>query len=158
MNPIVKQITVDASQETAFRLFTEGIDRWWPKEHHIGASPSKEERIEPRVGGRWYSLNEDGSESNVGRVLVWDPFGRVVLTWQITGEWAFDPDFVTEVDVRFIPTGDRRTRVVLEHRHLERFGAGAGQMHGIFDSDEGWAKTLRAFASVADSAARTVAS
>ena len=32
--PVEKQIKVGLSQEAAFRLFTEGLDKWWPLATH----------------------------------------------------------------------------------------------------------------------------
>jgi uncharacterized protein YndB with AHSA1/START domain len=147
--PIHKEIVVNASQERCFRVFTAGIDKWWPRDHHIGSSPLKECRIEPRVGGRWFSTHEDGSETDVGKVLVWDPSRRLTLTWQITAAWKFDPNFVTEVELNFTPEGPKKTRVLLEHRKLEAYGAAAEAMHKTFDSDDAWVRTLRQFADVA---------
>jgi hypothetical protein len=144
---IEKQITVATSQQRAFRVFTDGIDRWWPREHHIGASPMKRLVLEGKPGGRWYAICEDGSECDTGRVLAWEPPGRVLLAWQITGEWRYDPSFSTEVEVKFIAEGAKQTRVELEHRQLERFGAKAD---AIFEQmDPGWMKQLERWAKVA---------
>jgi uncharacterized protein YndB with AHSA1/START domain len=148
--PVRKEIVVGASQERAFRVFTEGINRWWPREHHIGKSPLKEMRIESRVGGRWFSICEDGSECGVGKVLVWEPPQRVVLAWQITAQWQFDPEFVTEAEVTFTVEGPKRTRVNIEHRNMERFGVDAEKLRAEFDSPGGWASTLSHFAKVAE--------
>lgn len=141
---IKKSITVEASQERAFNVFTAGIDRWWPRDHHIGASPLERSVIEPRVGGRWYAIHQDKSETDVGRVLAWEPNGRVTLTWQITAEWKFDPSFVTEVDVQFIVEGPRKTRVELEHKYIERYGVKTEEMRKAFE-DGGWERTLGEF-------------
>jgi uncharacterized protein YndB with AHSA1/START domain len=143
---IRKEITVAATQERSFRFFTENITDWWPKEHHIGSAPAVREIIEPRVGGRWYSLNVDGSETSVGKVLVWEPFGRLVLSWQITAQWESDPRFETEVEIGFSSADGKSTTVTLEHRQLERFGPKAAEMQGMFDSENGWTKTLRSYA------------
>ena len=53
--PVRKTVRVKASPQTAFEVFTAGIDRWWPKTHGIGTAPLRESVIEPFVGGRWYS-------------------------------------------------------------------------------------------------------
>ncbi len=142
---IKKSITVEASQQRAFRVFTDGIDRWWPREHHIGQSPLERFIIEPRQGGRWYSVGKDGSEADVGRVRAWEPYSRVLLTWQITSEWKFDPDFITEVEVTFTAEAPRRTRVELEHRNLEKFGDKAEELRKTFESDGGWNSMLGLF-------------
>lgn len=149
IEPVRKRVMVAASAERAFRVFTEGMDRWWPREHHIGTSPLKRAVLEPRAGGRWYAVSEDGSECDTGKVLVWDPPRRLVLAWQITAEWKFDANFLTEVEVSFIPEGPKRTRVELEHRNLDRYGAGAGDLRKSIDSPGGWGTMLEAFASVA---------
>jgi uncharacterized protein YciI/uncharacterized protein YndB with AHSA1/START domain len=145
MISVKKQIVVETSQQRAFRTFTDGIDRWWPREHHIGPSPLERMVVEPRAGGRWYSICQDGSEINVGKVVAWEPPGRLVLTWQLTAAWTYDPAFSTEIEVSFIAEGARRTRVELEHKQLERYGADSETMKKMLDSDDAWAHSLAAF-------------
>jgi uncharacterized protein YndB with AHSA1/START domain len=53
----------------------------------------------------------------------------------------------TEVEVQFTAEAAGRTKVVLEHRKLEQFGAAAEQMRNIFGSDNGWTGILRGYAS-----------
>ena len=91
-----KTITVRTSVEHAFSVFTEGYDSWWPRSHHIGKSPMKEGIIEPRVGGRCYTKQVDGTESDWGQILEWEPPHRFVLAWQITHEWGYEPDAATQ--------------------------------------------------------------
>jgi hypothetical protein len=76
MTSIKKELIVEASQATAFKVFTEKMDVWWPRTHHIGITPMTEMVLEPALNGRWYSRHEDGSEANVGYILKWDPHGR----------------------------------------------------------------------------------
>ncbi|MEO7084745.1 MAG: SRPBCC family protein [Gemmatimonadaceae bacterium] len=147
--PVRRQVVVEASAEHAFRVFTEGVDRWWPREHHIGKSPMAKAILEPRAGGRWYAVSQDGSECDTGKVLVWEPPHRLVLAWQITATWQFDPDFVTEVEVTFTPQGDKKTLVVLEHRNLERYGAQAEGLRASLDAAGGWGKLLQMFSDAA---------
>jgi len=142
---VKKQIVVEASQQRSFRTFTDGIDRWWPREHHIGASPLERMIVEPRAGGRWYSVCKDGSEVEVGKVVAWEPPGRLVLAWQLTAAWQYDPAFSTEIEVGFFAEGPRRTRVELEHKQLERYGADAEAVKKTFESDDAWAASLAAF-------------
>jgi uncharacterized protein YndB with AHSA1/START domain len=150
--PVKKETVVEASQERAFRVFTSGINRWWPREHHIGTSPLKTMVIEERAGGRWYAICEDGSECGVGKVLAWEPPRRILLAWQITAEWQYDPDFVTEAEVNFVVEGAKRTRVTIEHRNLERFGVKADALRKELDSPGGWEATIGHFAKVAEAA------
>lgn len=147
--PVTKQLTVNTSQAQAFRVFTEGMDRWWPREHHIGASPMRKMLLEPRAGGRWYAVCEDGTECDIGKVLVWDPPARLVLAWQVTAQWAFDPGFSTEVEVRFAAESARRTRVHFEHRQLERYGEAAPALRGQLDDPKGWQGNLERYARAA---------
>ena len=149
MTSVKKQIVVETSQQRAFRTFTDGIDRWWPRDHHIGQSPLERMIVEPRAGGRWYSICKDGSEVDVGKVLAWEPPQRLVLSWQITAQWQYDPAFSTEVEIGFFAEGPRRTRVELEHRQLERFGGDAETMQKAFDSDDAWVASLQGFAAAA---------
>ncbi len=145
-----KTVTVKASPERAFRVFTEGIDTWWPRTHHIGKSPSTGGFLEGRVGGRCYSTHEDGSECDWGSVLVWEPPRRLVIAWQVTPSWGYEPDLAkaSEVEVRFTPEGDGQTRVDLEHRHFERHGAGGDTMRNAVDG--GWVGILECFRAVVD--------
>jgi uncharacterized protein YndB with AHSA1/START domain len=79
-------------------------------------------------------------------VLTWEPHTRLVLSWEITADWQHDPNLKTEVEVRFIADGKNGTRVELEHRRLDLYGARRDEIRGIFDSDAGWKALLDAFA------------
>jgi hypothetical protein len=143
---VQRTIVVDVDQQRAFTVFTEGINTWWPREHHIGEAPLDEVFIEPKEGGRWYSTHEDGSETKSGHVVSWEPPGRVVLAWQIGADWKYDPALVTEVEVTFIAETPDRTRVELEHRNLDRFGEAAEQMRDVFSSEGGWNGMMELYA------------
>jgi len=146
-----KTITVKTSVEHAFSVFTDGYDSWWPRTHHIGKAPMKEAIIEPRVGGRCYTKQVDGTESDWGQILEWDPPHRFVLAWQITHQWGYEPDLAksSEVEIRFTPV-DGGTRVDLEHRHFERMGPGGDAMRVGVDSAGGWGGLLELFAARAE--------
>jgi uncharacterized protein YndB with AHSA1/START domain len=142
--PVRKTVNVKALPARAFDVFTAGMARWWPASHSIGASPLASVVLEPRVGGRWYGVGEDGSQDDWGHVLVWDPPARLVLAWQIGADWKFDPALVTEVEIRFIPEGST-TKVELEHRLLERMGEDAARAREAVDSPNGWTAILALF-------------
>lgn len=140
---IHKEIEVKAPIERAFRIFTGRMGEWWSKDFSINrGTAQKDVVIEPRAGGRWYEVGEDGSECEWGRVLEWDEPRRVLLAWQINTKWRYDPQFETTVDVRF-EERDGVTLVTFEHRDLERFGEAAArhaeQMGG------GWGKLLERY-------------
>ena len=144
--PVRKSVRVSAPPQRAFEVFTAGIGRWWPKSHHIGSAELDTQVIEPKVGGRWFERGVDGAECEIGKVLVWEPPSRLVLGWQLNADWKFDPDLVTEVEVRFLPDGANATRVELEHRNLERLRDRAEALRQQIDSPEGWGGLLQLFA------------
>lgn len=145
--PIVRSTTVKAAPDKAFERFTRHMAKWWPPHYQIGGAPFQEIVLEPRVGGRWLERDADGNEASWGKVLVWEPPARVVLAWQLTSQFKFDPDFETELEITFEPAGTG-TRVTLEHRNLERYGADAARMREMLDS--GWPSVVQLFASFAD--------
>jgi uncharacterized protein YndB with AHSA1/START domain len=146
--PVRKSVTVKASAEHAFEVFTAGFDSWWPRSHHIGKSPMKKAIVEGTAGGRCYSEQVDGTECDWGTVLVWEPPRRFVMAWQITGQWQYEPELArsSEVEVRFTPAPDGSTRVDLEHRCFHRHGASADAMRTAVDAPGGWSGALQLFA------------
>jgi len=153
--PVRKSVFVQASPARAFEVFTAGIDRWWPKSKGIGGTPIRESIIEPFVGGRWYTIFEDGRQAVVGHVLIWQPGQRLVITWGISAEWKPDPrpEFTSEVELRFLADVPGCTRVELEHRNFERMGPAAGEtMRNSVDG--GWPTMLELFAKASAAAIR----
>jgi uncharacterized protein YndB with AHSA1/START domain len=149
IEPVKKEVVVNVPAERAFRVFTEGVDKWWPRQHHIGKSPLKRTVIESGVGGRWYSVCEDGTECDVGKVITWDPPKKLLLSWQITSTWQYDPSFQTEVAVDFVALGPSSTKVTLEHRNLHRYGVAAADIRKQIDQPGGWLLIMEEFARVA---------
>jgi uncharacterized protein YndB with AHSA1/START domain len=141
-------IVVEAPIDRTFSVFTEDIGSWWPPEHHILEGELGEMVFEPGVGGHVYDRAVDGSECRWARVLAYEPPNRVVFSWDITTSWQIetDPEQTSEVEVRFIAEAPGRTRVELEHRNLERHGAGWEKMRDAVGSPEGWGVGLRRFA------------
>ena len=144
--PIRRSVLVQTSQQEAFDAFTSRMGRWWNPAFSISPTraPIKDVIIEPRTGGKWFERGDDGSECQWGKVLTWEAPTRVVLAWQITSQWQFGPEFLTEVEVRFTPEG-AGTRVDLEHRLLERYDAAEADMRGNFESPAGWGGLLERF-------------
>jgi uncharacterized protein YndB with AHSA1/START domain len=144
-----KSVTVEAPPGKAFDVFTTGFGRWWPASHSIGKSALTTAVIEPKAGGRWYEIGEDGSECDWGEVLAWEPPSRVTLAWRIGADWRYDPALLTEVDVRFVALGENATRVELEHRLLENMGEAAEAARQTFESEHGWGGILDGYAAEA---------
>jgi uncharacterized protein YndB with AHSA1/START domain len=152
-NSLRKVVSVQAPPAVAWRVFTEKMATWWPlATYKIGKANAVDAVIEPRVGGRWYERGDDGSTCDWGRVLSWEPPSRLVLSWDISADWQYDPDLKTEVEVRFIALGKDGTRVELEHRGLDRYGARRDEMRSIFDAEGGWGRLLELFARAAAAA------
>src|SRR5215469_16446385 len=145
-------VTVAVPIQTAFRVFTEGFDTWWPRTHHIAQVDLAEAVLERREGGRWYERGVDGSECEWGRVLAWDPPRRLVVSWHLDGDFEYDadPSRASEVEVRFTADGSDRTRVQLEHRHLERHGRESGEkLRAGVSGEGGWRALMRDYAETA---------
>ncbi|MET0633370.1 MAG: SRPBCC family protein [Xanthobacteraceae bacterium] len=149
--PVRKSIRVNASQAHAFDVFTSGLGRWWPRNMGIGRMPMKAAVMETRLGGRWYELAEDGSQATVGKIIVWEPPQRFVMTWEINSEWKPDSTVSSEVEVRFIADGANTTRVEVEHRKFEQMGAEGGASMRK-DVDGGWPGLLERFKTEAEAA------
>ena len=144
------EIVVEAPIERAFSVFTDGFGSFKPREHNLLGVDIAETVFEPRVGGHVYDRGVDGSECRWARVLAYERPHRVVMSWDINPQWQVetDPEKTSEVEVRFFAEAPDRTRVELEHRHLDRHGEGWEQVREGVDSDGGWPLYLRRFADV----------
>jgi uncharacterized protein YndB with AHSA1/START domain len=153
VNSVRKTISVNAPQEVAWRVFTEQLGTWWPlTQYKIGKVNAIDAVIEPRLGGRWYERGEDGSTCDWGSVLAWEPPSRLLLSWDVNADWQYDPALKTELEIRFIRQGTGITRVELEHRKLDRYGARRDEMREIFDKTGDWGQLLALFARLAEGA------
>lgn len=144
-----RSVTVKAPVQRAWDVYTAGYGSWYPKEHFLGAGPAETVGYEPWTGGRWYERQPDGTELMWGRVLSWEPPGRLLLAWMVGGDWQCDPDpaHASEVEVTFTALDAEHTEVVLEHRGIERHGDGAGSIErGVSDDSMGHALYLRRYA------------
>ncbi|HVY97172.1 MAG TPA: SRPBCC family protein [Solirubrobacterales bacterium] len=141
-------VVVETPIERAFAVFTEEIGSWWNPDHHILEGELAEMVFEPRVGGHIYDRATDGSECRWARVLAYDPPNLLVFSWDIDLQWQLetDPARASEVEVRFIAESPERTRVELEHRHLDRHGDGWERMREAVGAENGWPAGLQAFA------------
>ena len=144
------EVVVEAPIERAFSVFTDGFGRFKPAEHNLLGVDIAETVFEPREGGHIYDRGVDGSECRWARVLAYEPPERVTFSWDIGTNWQIesDPERTSEVEVRFVAEGPERTRVELEHRHLDRHGDGSDGMRAAVDSGDGWPLYLRRYAEV----------
>jgi uncharacterized protein YndB with AHSA1/START domain len=126
-----KSVTVPLPVEKAFSLFTAGIDMWWPFEDHSLGGEKTESAVFDVDAKRLYERQADGSEHDWADIVEWEPPNRFLLNWRVN---PARPD--TELEVSFSADGDA-TRVDLEHRGFERYGA-----EGRASYDEGWDNVL----------------
>jgi uncharacterized protein YndB with AHSA1/START domain len=144
------EVVVKAPIERAFQVFTQQFDRIKPRDHTMLVVEIAESVFEPRVDGRVYDRGVDGSECQWARVLAYEPPDRIVFSWDISPAWQIESDLAktSEVEVRFIAEAPTRTRVELEHRHLDRHGEGwEGVREGV-RGDDGWPLYLDRFSSI----------
>ena len=126
---VIVSIRVSASPQRAFEVFTEEIGEWWSSHPLFPLSPGGDGvlRFEPGEGGRLVASLSDGDEFEVGRISVWAPGERLVLTWRHA---SFAADQTTEVEVRFEPVGEQ-TRVTVEHRGWDSIPQDHAARHGF---------------------------
>jgi uncharacterized protein YndB with AHSA1/START domain len=142
------EVVVAAPLARAFDVFTRRFGDFKPKEHNMLGSPIAETVFEPHVGGHIVDRGEDGSECRWARILAYDPPDRVVFSWDISPRWEVvaDAEQTSEVEVSFTAESDASTRVVLEHRHLDRHGSGWESLREGVDGDGGWPLYLARYA------------
>ena len=105
---ITRSVTLRCDPARAFSLFTENAGKWWPADRRHTDDESSTIRIEPT--GRFFERANDGTEVELGIVLVFEPNRRLVIDWYPgTG-----PERATRVDVHFEAV-DRGTRVTVSH-------------------------------------------
>jgi uncharacterized protein YndB with AHSA1/START domain len=122
---IEKTVFLPIPRERAFALFTEQISQWWPEDRRHTKDPDGELFL--LAGGRFFERARDGQEVELGRVLRFEPPGKLVLDFYI----GTDPSHPTEVTVTFSAETDG-TRVKVEH-------------HATPASDELWKLRAAAF-------------
>lgn len=147
---VSRQVVVNVGIKEAFTAFTERFGEFKPPEHNLLGAPITETVFEPHVGGHIYDRAADGSECRWARILAFEPPDRVVFSWDISPNWQIetDPALTSEVEVRFRSEGPDRTRLELEHRHLDRHGPGWEAVRGGVEGDQGWPLYLARYAAL----------
>ena len=148
LTAVTRSVTVQASPERAFEVFTAGFASWWPMEsHHIGEEMAVDVVIEPRVGGRWFERDAKGAECVWGFVTEWDPPHRLQLAWHLTHEYEFDPDsgHASDITVTFTPQ-DGGTFVEVEHGGFERYAERGARVRENVSREGGWSELVEMYA------------
>jgi uncharacterized protein YndB with AHSA1/START domain len=149
--PVVRrQVVVAAPVGEAFEIFTGRFGDFKPPEHNLLGAAIAETVFEPKVGGHIYDRAVDGTVCQWARVLVFEPPERVVFSWDIGPRWQIeeDPASTSEVEVRFVAETQDRTRVELEHRHIDRHGPGWEPVTDALGGDQGWPLYLARYAAL----------
>lgn len=134
------EVVVDLSAEEAFWKFAD-LDKIKPREHNMLAVPIERTVLEQHPGGGVYDQGVDGSICRWGRVLAFEPPHRITFSWDIGPDWQVTADAgqASEVEIIFVPEdGDKRTRVTLVHRHIDRHGEGWESLRDGLDAPDGW--------------------
>ena len=81
-------------------------------------------------------------------MLAYEQPERIVFTWDISPRWQLETELEhgSEVEIRFISETPGRTRVELEHRHLDRHGDGWEGLREGVAGDQGWPLYLGRYA------------
>ncbi len=135
---VTKSVRVQAPLAVAFDIFVG--HEWWPIEsHHIAKKPGVVATLQPFPGGRWFERAEDGSETDWGKVTIWQPPHRILLTWQVSAEWTpvDDPLQGSVIEVTFVSLGPSEVQVDLIHRQLQRYGDETSRMRSILEEKGG---------------------
>ena len=143
-------LRVQAPAERCFAAFVQEIGAWWRPNRLFQTTPRDPGRLafEPGEGGRLTETLANGKVFEIGRILAWEPPGRLVFSWR---QASFPPDLQTEVEVRFEAVGPE-TRVSVEHRGFHQVPEGGAARHGFPDHAllmrlaEWWRDLLAAFA------------
>ena len=147
---VQRTAVVNGTPEQVFAVVTQKFDAVKPREHTLLAGPIAETVLEPYVGGRIVDRAEDGTECAWARILAFDPPHRLVFSWDIGPTWQLEEDLAntSEVEIRFLAEGPDRTRVELEHRHLDRHGSGWESLRDGVGDEQGWPLYLERLAAL----------
>lgn len=127
MDELTAEVDVEAGALESYRVFTERVGQWWPREFSwSGADLLREIGLCDNV---LYEIGPHGLRWDWGRVLSSEPGRRLVFSWQIGPDRVPvpRPEDATEVEVTF---SDTSVRVV--HRGWERHGSAGDQYRKNF--------------------------
>jgi uncharacterized protein YndB with AHSA1/START domain len=136
MRNIRLELDVPGGPDRAFEVFTGELMSWWPAEYTwSGPRALVQIGMEAGAGGLCYEIGPHGFRCDWGRVLIWDPGRRLVLTWQIgpNREPVPDPERAGEVEVLF-----KSERIEFEHRGFDRYQPAGEDYRKAMESPEGW--------------------
>jgi uncharacterized protein YndB with AHSA1/START domain len=141
--PVRKSVTVPASPDRAFELFTARFGHWWPlATHSVGTDKAVAVSFGAGVGGIILETLADGTTSAWGTVTRWEPPSVVAFTWHAGTP---EPE-ASLVEVTFTPSGPAGTLVELVHSGWENRPDGATARAGY---QTGWDPVIEQYARAA---------
>lgn len=154
--PVRQSTLVRSDAAHTFEVFVATIGVWWPvRPFSAGGDRVRDVTVEPRQTGRVYETWDDGTTVDWGRLLVWEPPHRFVMTWSSTPA-------PTEVELTFTVLGPALTRVAVEHRGWEALSDAqltedcampGGYASGAYS--QGWTHILGCLATAVETALST---
>jgi hypothetical protein len=136
LEPLRRSVVVKRTPAEAFEIFTARFGSWWPYQRFsIHQQNVASCGLEPRQGGEVFEVARDGRRERWGTVVIWDPPGRLVLSWHP----GHTPETAQQVELRFVAVPEG-TRVDLEHRDWAKLGAAATETRESYEN--GWAVVL----------------
>ena len=144
---VVVALRVKATPARAFAVFTNDIGLWWRPAALFAFTP-REPGVLSFAGGCLIETRSGGKVFEIGKVLAWEPPGRLVFGWR---QATFAPDQDTEVEVMFDAVGEE-TRVTVTHTGWDSVPAAHVARHGFPDAvflrrhGEWWQSLLSALA------------
>ena len=137
--PLVKKVTVPATPDRAFEIFTAEMSAWWPLvTHSVGQETARRIEFGAGIGGQIVEYGDDGVLGVWGTVSEWDPPGLVSFSWH-PGD---DESDATTVTVTFTTVADG-TEVLLTHSDWHKHPR---TVEGRASYDTGWTYVLGHFA------------
>lgn len=141
-DPIKKTLTVPLSAADAFALFTNEMDKWWPKDPFSVKGAKSTVTFPNRKNGDIIETGEDGSKNVWGTLIAYEPGKYLAFSWHP----GRDPDEATMVTVSFTETQDG-TRCDLTHGGFDILGDTADAVSTSYL--RGWDTVLGCYASAA---------
>ena len=140
--PLRIEFDVDCAPAHAFAVWTEHIDRWWPRSHTVSGDPALVV-LDPELGGRLFERTADGAEIVWGEITAWEPPRRFAYLWHIRR----DRSDATDVVISFDDGEAGSTRVRIVHDGWERLGSDGPSWRDA--NRGGWAGLLPHFQTAA---------
>lgn len=147
MAAIVKKIEIPLSKYSAFEVFVNDLNGWWPKEYTWSQEKLKQILIEPEKNGLCIEIGPYNFRCDWGRVTGFEKGDRISIKWQISPQRVPvpDPDKSSDVDVVFKEKTESETILELMHSNFENHGEGSEAYREAMNSEQGWGYILSRF-------------